>query len=184
MKINITKNGDKTMDKTNKTNKTLYGLFLAAIGIVSLLVGSGCGSTKEDYAKAIECVYNQLEMYDNMVEKAGYDRESIKQYTISVKTIDVSDCPEEFRNAYNEYAMFLEEFNQFMKDVPIGSLEKWAFTFAHFFDNKAYEMIDAADGYTTRGYEIQAKMNSIASKYGVVFDKEGHVVYSRLKQNE
>ena len=107
-----------------------------------------------------------------------FNRENIEIYTISVKQIDVSSCPDDFTKIYKEYVVFCEEFNQFMKDAPVSTFEKWSFAFVHLFDGKTDELLNNADSYLKRGAEIIAKMNSIASKYGIVFDKEGKIIHN------
>lgn len=190
------------MSKKNKKMKTYLGLvFLAAIAIISFFIGKGCGSTinieiiddgdggpvakipvsQIDYTKAIECVYNQLEMYDKAMEKE-FSRVTLEMYTIGVNQIDISSCPDDFKSAYKEYVSFIKDFNQFMKEAPISSFEKMAFSFVHPFDGKVDELMNDAEGYARQGVEKQAKLDSIASKYGVVFDKDGNVIYKTIKK--
>ena len=185
------------MSENNKNMKTYLGLvFLVAIAIISFFIGKGCGSTttkdirgsgsnieKKDYAKAIEGVYNQLEIYDNAMEKE-FSRVTLEMYTIGINQIDISSCPDDFKSAYKEMVSFFEDFNQFMKDAPISSFEKWAFAFVHLFDGKIDELMNDAEGYARQGAEKQANLNSIASKYGVVFDKDGNVIYQTLNKGK
>ena len=173
-------------NKTKSSSKTILGLALGTIIMaVSFVFGGGCGSSKEDYAKEIERVYNQLEMYESILEEDDIDiRERVKIYTITVNKIDVSDCPCDFRKAYKDYAKCCEDLNQYLKDAPLSTFEQLSFALVHLFDGKIDKMLNNADDYSRQVYEISAVLNSIASKYGVVFDKDGNVIYSRINQKE
>lgn len=173
-------------NKTKSSSKTILGLALGTIiMVVSFVFGGGCGSSKEDYAKEIERVYNQLEIYESILEDEDIDiRQRFKIYTISVNKIDVSECPGDFRKAYKDYAKCCEDVNQYLKDAPLSTFEQLSFALFHLFDGKIDEMQNVVDDYIRQAYEISAVLNSVASKYGVVFDKDGNVIYSRIKQME
>ena len=131
---------------------------------------------------AIEKVYNQLEMYSAMADEQKNIREGSNMLAISIKKIDISNCPDDFRNAFNDLTNSYDDANQLMQKIPVSTSEKLSFVFVHLLDGEAWKMENSLKAIAEQIYEKQAKMNSVATKYGVIFDKDGNVVYRKIKQ--
>lgn len=103
--------------------KKLIFVLTFAIATIALFVGAGCSGASSD-ARAIDKVISQA----NKIETEDIDSNSSKKEmldaiahcTARLRAIDTSDCPKDFRIAYEHFVSSLDNYYNVIRTMPEG----------------------------------------------------------------